>query len=162
MGRTYSHQIQRKNTYFHKGADCFGRNVRQVPKTCVHICIHVYTHYLNTHRFSSIIHSWVRYLQNFSLLMHAMFENENLVNYWFIFIANKCLLTQNHDKVFKEIVELWVNFLLFFQNLVNELWSMYNFSTDNRFAHLIMYSLFWNIILNNFLDTTPAFWGCKY
>ena len=34
--------------------------------------------------------------------MHAMFENENLVNYWFIFIANKCLLTQNHDRVLKK------------------------------------------------------------
>ena len=34
--------------------------------------------------------------------MHAMFENENLVNYWFIFIANKCLLTQNYDRVLKK------------------------------------------------------------
>ena len=67
---------------------------------CVYI--YVYTHYLNT-----LIDSQVSYILEYGIYKIfpcscMMFENENLVNYWFIFIANKCLLTQNHDKVLKK------------------------------------------------------------
>lgn len=139
----------KENTYFHK-ADCFGRNVRQAWNVCTYMytCIHItWTHSHRSYHILSMVFT------KFFLLMHAMFGNENLVNYWFIFIANKCLLTQNHDKVCEELGEFSS---VFFQNLVNELWSMYNFSTDNRFAHLIMYSLFWNIIWNNSFGYNPC------
>lgn len=60
--------------------------------------------------------------------MHAIFKNENLVSSLFYLYCQQAFINSKSWQSFIETVELWVNFLLFFQNLDNESCSLYNFS----------------------------------